>query len=414
MGVLAPPRFADPLAREPERRLPDGTLGLGLRWLLAGLSLGAAAIHFAYSPSHLAEYWLYGVFFIVLAWVQLVWALGVVLRPWRWLLVAGVLANATVVAVWGLSRTVGVWVGPNATVNEKASFPDIAATVMEGLVLVGSLILLVGPKGLTRPLRVHWWSPVAVAGAIVVIGGTAGYGMSPRFAAAHNHGATALTGATPCEKAGPPASQGQVLDGSGHFHRGPTAQLPIDQATRGELQVQQEAARAVAAKYPTVADAERAGYSMSTLYVPCIGAHYTNTILAGTFDPAAPSELLYDGSTPGAHIVGLSYLVYHEGGAPQGFAGPNDTWHQHTFNGGLCIDDRGVVMGAEATTPAQCSALNGRKVALTNIWMLHDWVVPGFECSWGVFASECPELGGRIGGTAWDAPDPKSGPIPLG
>ncbi|MEY2465383.1 MAG: hypothetical protein QOH64_3521, partial [Acidimicrobiaceae bacterium] len=37
-----------------------------------------------------------------------------------------------------------------------------------------------------------------------------------------------------------------------------------------------------------------------------------------------------------------------------------------------------------------------------DIWMVHDWVVPGWECSWGAFAPECPELGGRAGGTAWD------------
>jgi hypothetical protein len=40
--------------------------------------------------------------------------------------------------------------------------------------------------------------------------------------------------------------------------------------------------------------------------------------------------------------------------------------------------------------------------------MLHDWIVPGWECSWGVFAGECPELGGRNGGTAWDEPAPGS------
>jgi hypothetical protein len=32
--------------------------------------------------------------------------------------------------------------------------------------------------------------------------------------------------------------------------------------------------------------------------------------------------------------------------------------------------------------------------------MLHDWVVAGFECSWGVFAPECRELGGRTGQSA--------------
>jgi hypothetical protein len=48
--------------------------------------------------------------------------------------------------------------------------------------------------------------------------------------------------------------------------------------------------------------------------------------------------------------------------------------------------------------------MGGRKVALDDIWMVHDWVVPGWECGWGVFAGECPELGGRTGGTAWDPP----------
>jgi hypothetical protein len=38
--------------------------------------------------------------------------------------------------------------------------------------------------------------------------------------------------------------------------------------------------------------------------------------------------------------------------------------------------------------------------------MLHAWIVPGFECSWGTFSGECPELGGRLCGTAWDSPDP--------
>src|SRR5258708_7377545 len=57
--------------------------------------------------------------------------------------------------------------------------------------------------------------------------------------------ASTLTGNSPCEKSGPPASEGQVLDGAGHFHRGPTAQVPLSEATRLELQQQQILARAV-------------------------------------------------------------------------------------------------------------------------------------------------------------------------
>ena len=213
----------------------------------------------------------------------------------------------------------------------------------------------------------------------------------------------ALTGDSPCEKSGPPASVGQVSkDAEGHDHRGPLYQYPVTPAEREALIQQQTEARAVAVKYPTVAAAEAAGYRKSTPYVPCIGAHYTNTSLVATFNPGAPSELLFDGTNPDSKIVGLSFLILHPGGPPAGFAGPNDMWHQHNANGGLCLNAQGVVVGNEATSKADCEARGGRKAALNDIWMVHDWVVPGWECSWGVFAGECPELGGKVGGTAWD------------
>ncbi|MGZ4794536.1 MAG: hypothetical protein ACXV8T_01445, partial [Acidimicrobiia bacterium] len=175
----------------------------------------------------------------------------------------------------------------------------------------------------------------------------------------------ALTGNSPCEKSGPPASVGQVKkDAEGHDHRGPLYQYPVSKADREQLIAEQTQARAVAEKYPTVASAEAAGYRKSTPYVPCIGAHYTNVGLAVGFNPAAPSELLYDGTRPNSRIVGLSYLVYHPGGAPAGFAGPNDHWHQHTFNGGLCIGGGGLVIGAESTSAADCEKRGGHKIAL--------------------------------------------------
>jgi hypothetical protein len=390
------------------------TVATFVRFVLAACSLGAAAIHFGYAPAHLAEYWLQGVFFIALAWWQVLWAAGIALRPRRWVFAVGIVANVAVIAVWAFTRTRGVWLGPHANVTEAATFPDILATSLEGVVVVGSALALLGPRLLARPLPRRWPSAIGASAAVVLVAGSAGYGLSPRFVAAHTHAhvAAGLTGSTPCEKAGPPASQGQVFDSAGHFHRGSSPQQPIDEATRLQLQHQQEAARAVAAKYPTVADAEGAGYRVSTVYIPCIGAHYTNIALVGGFDPAAPSELLYDGTTPTSHIVGLSYLVFHPGGPPEGFAGPNDAWHQHTFNGGLCINGAGIVIGAESMPAAECMARGGFKVPLTDVWMLHDWVVPGFECSWGGFAPECPELGGRTGGTPWDAPDP-SRPVPI-
>ncbi len=245
-------------------------------------------------------------------------------------------------------------------------------------------------------------------------------GSGATTAATHSHGDVipgTATGSSPCEKASPtPLSPGQIGSGTGgsggdataviqeeeHGARGMVVQVPLTQPERVTLKQQMVQARTVVTRYPTVKDAEAGGYSMSTVYVPCIGAHYTNTGLAGSFNPSTPSELLYDGTSPDAKLVGLSYLVYHPNGAPDGFAGTNDHWHQHNANGGLCLRG-GLVVGAESTSEQQCRALGGRKTLLTDIWMLHAWVVPGFECSWGVFSGECPELGGKLGGTAWSS-----------
>jgi hypothetical protein len=237
----------------------------------------------------------------------------------------------------------------------------------------------------------------------------------PAAAGGHDHGtviAGTATGDSPCEKASPaPASPGQVGAGEGgsqgdaegsHGGRGMVVQQALTPAERVTLEAQMRAARTVIDQFPTVAAAEAAGYHKSTPYVPCIGAHYTNVGKVAVFDPAAPSELLYDGTNPDSKIVGLSYLVFHAGGPPDGFAGANDHWHQHNANGGLCMKG-GVVVGGEDVTEADCTARGGRKQLLRDIWMAHAWVVPGFECSWGVFSGECPELGGKIGGTAWDA-----------
>ena len=306
---------------------------------------------------------------------------------------------------------------PHGSTVEAVGVADVTSSVFECLIVLGSVLVLIRPSLLHGALRARPAAAVLTAGAVVAA--VSAVGLTPSLAQDHNHaapagaphvhsGATGLTGTTPCERSGTPASPAQVTDEQGHFHRGPTSQIPVDAATLSLLAQQQVQARAVAARYATVAGAIAAGYRMSTPYVPCIGAHYTNAALAGRFDPAAPSELLYDGTTADAHLVGLSYLVYHPGGPPDGFAGPNDRWHQHNANGGLCINPAQVVVGAEGLSPAQCQALGGRKVLLTDIWMLHDWVVPGMECSWGVFAPECPELGGRVGGTAWDPPDPAS------
>jgi hypothetical protein len=242
-----------------------------------------------------------------------------------------------------------------------------------GLVVGAAVVLLVDPGPNT-----------ASAGATsTAIAATASGG--------HVHGGVSagLTGSTPCEQSGPPVSKGQTE----HGHRGPFPWTSVnDTATRTLLTEQLSVAHSVTLEFPTVATAEAAGYHMTTVYVPCIGAHYINPAYLFRFDPAHPAMLLYDGTQPTSKIVGLSYAVLSGKKPPEGFAGPNDIWHQHNLNGGLCL--RGtVVVGAETTTPAECAARGGVKVKLDSLWMMHAWVADGWPSSWGIFSAEHPDLG---------------------
>ena len=388
------------------------TVGSYVRWFAAALSVASAAIHVGYAPHHLQGDWAHGWFFLLIAAAQLGFAFLVVTRPSRLLWVLAALLNVGIIGTWVVSRTAGLPFGPEALRNEAVGTADVVSTILEAAVILLALIALFAPGLMSRELRDSMGarfttgalSGVALLAAFVML--TPTY-VDSHGGAGHAHGGhgSALTGNTPCELSGPAASPGQEnTDAEGHAHRGPTEQQVVSPSERLLLIEQQKQAREVAVRFPTVADAEAAGYKMSTVYVPCIGAHYTNTRLAARFDPARPSELLFDGTNPDSKIVGLSYLVWHPNGAPEGFAGPNDIWHQHNFNGGLCMKG-GVVVGAEALSVEECAARGGFKMGLEDIWMVHNWIVPGWECSWGVFAGECPELGGVTGKTAWDVKD---------
>ena len=171
---------------------------------------------------------------------------------------------------------------------------------------------------------------------------------------------------------------------AGHSHGGVHPEVALTRDERKQLGLQLLQARNAAAQFPTVADALAGGYTMVTGYVPLIGAHYIKwSLMDGTFDVNQPEMLLYDGTDPTSSIVGLSYYVFSDT-EPSPFVGPNDHWHQHI---GLCIKD-GVVVGGESTTVAECAARGGAKANVGNGWMVHAWVVPGWESPQGVFSPE--------------------------
>ena len=150
---------------------PDALRSLRSRspWLaLSGLcSVVAALVHVVVMPSHLDEYWLFGLFFGVLAALQLGYAGLLALRPSRGLLAAGALVNAATVGLWLVSRTVGLPIGPAPGVPEPVGPLDVLSTAAELVLVVATACALrlspAVPAPPSAPAWTRWASPPAGA-----------------------------------------------------------------------------------------------------------------------------------------------------------------------------------------------------------------------------------------------------------
>lgn len=172
-----------------------------------------------------------------------------------------------------------------------------------------------------------------------------------------------------------------------HSHDEPGPQTTVELASTDQRRLNEQwmQARGAVSGLDTIAEATAAGYFRAAVPATGIGSHWVNWMLIDApFDPARPSMLLFDerGSTP--RLVGFSYWL-RSPNEPQGFAGDNDVWHRHT---NLCIVN-GWVDHERAESRATCA---GHLLAGGDLWMLHAWVVPGWENRWGNFATHNPAL----------------------
>jgi hypothetical protein len=107
--------------------------------LVATLSLAAAAIHLAAAPAHIEDLGLAGWSFVGIAGFQAAWALAWGIERSQTAALVGIVGNLAVVAVWLVSRTVGLAVAGLAATPEPIGTPDAAATLFE-LLLIGALV----------------------------------------------------------------------------------------------------------------------------------------------------------------------------------------------------------------------------------------------------------------------------------
>jgi hypothetical protein len=114
--------------------------------IVAGLSLAAGAIHAIAMVDHFTHYWLYGVFFLVVTYGQVLWGVALLReRVGERGLALGAYANLAIVAVWLASRTIGVPIGPDAGSREAVGVMDVAAT-LDQLVLVAYVAAILRPR----------------------------------------------------------------------------------------------------------------------------------------------------------------------------------------------------------------------------------------------------------------------------
>ena len=179
------------------------------------------------------------------------------------------------------------------------------------------------------------------------------------------------------------------------------AEPSIGPADVGPLSEQLALTAPLVGAFPTLADAEAAGYRQAGPFSPGLGIHYNpptygSMNVDGVMDAAdiANPILIYDGIEDSSRLAGFMYMAYQET-EPEGFVGDLDRWHYHTavcvvFGPDGSID---TPFGADLTgvTAEMCEAEGGSLLDFTG-YMVHVWTVPGYESPLGVFSDLNPRL----------------------
>ncbi len=383
---------------------------------MAALSAGAAVIHFAVMFEHFSEYSLYGVFFLVLAWAQLVWPVVLIslpfltwapararparfpagwsrsgLRPlaarrvavWLWL---GLVGNAGVLVIYFSSRSIGLPVGPDTKTVEAWGGLDLVCAIEEILLVLIAAAVLARPGLLARPVRFRSQArslATLLAAPVVVLAATTAV-MTPAWAGSEGPAGMAAqmaSGSSGSSSSSTASSSDSLQAGMGDM--GSTNGLPDMQMygnTNAPTAAQVEAAAnliketdASLVRFENVNNAIAAGY---TYRLATNGEEHLlydggNPAYQG-LNPQDPSSLVYAINVTGHApiLLGAMYLM------PDGVNGPQvggglTRWHSHLE---VCQGGQIIVAGFNVALRGQCNPSTWKDQYTTQ--MLHVWVVP--------------------------------------
>jgi hypothetical protein len=364
-------------------------------YCVAILSAATAVIHFAVSGAHFQEYWVFGAFMLVVAWLQGLWAAALVIRPSRWLIGGGAILNAAVIAVYLVTRTVGDVVGPTPHSVEPVGFGDGLCTVLEATVVAGCLWLLLSGQD-WRVRRVQLFAIPAFTGAatavllsVALVAGasdmvmTASAGTPSQARAGHARPmdmsmpkttAIRLATASPAGDVTMPVPNMQMAPGMRMASSAMCQAMPTQAQRKAAVRLV-NASWQDARRFRNLAVAKAAGYvpiTPSGLRV----VHYLNyqyylaTVRGGpVLNTAEPQSLVYANTSNGAVLVAAMYI------APRGQATPQPggcltQWHVHT---NLCSTAFGGIVAVVTPAHPACPAGSSNRVTPP---MMHVWFVP--------------------------------------
>ena len=386
--------------------VPGHRVGDALAFTAAALSLGAAGVHFSIIGAHFDEYWLFGVFFVLLTWFQVAWGLGILVkRDWRPLWIVGGAVNLAVVGLYVLTRTKGLPIGPAHWSPESAQFSDVLCTCLEAGIAVLALAAL-RPTWMNRPLP----RPAAlVTGGVAALGVatlvSVSLAVTPMEMAA-NAAATVSTSSRPPLSAAAPSSGGMAGMDMGSSTAGGAASadaswtytgpaLPADEVSlltnvtaatdKGHAMqtanckqtptASQEAAAmqliqstsAAVAKYRDLAAAKADGYvAITSPSYPVV--HYIKPAAMGRppLDPNNVQSLVYADTIHGWVLAAAMYMTPGDGVSGPMPGGCLTQWHAHT---NLCLSAQTHVIEGFAPCAAGSFPIQTPE-------MLHVWQIP--------------------------------------
>jgi hypothetical protein len=365
MRVMSAPALADE-----KIHVTSGTARPYLLSALASLSAAAAAIHFTVVFDHFNAYELYGVFFLVLSWAQLIWPAVLLWRPsrlWLWLGMAG---NAAVLGVYVASRTVGLPFGPDLHHPESVGALDVVSCVLEFALITGCAALVWRPSLAGWPARRRGGAAAALLAVPVLAIAAAAAVMTPGWA-----GPEGPAGSAPGSgMAAPSAGMGDMgsTDGLPDMRMyGSTAPPTAAQVVAAGRLVKQT--DATLARYQDVRAAFAAGY---TYVLRTNGEEHllydgSNPAYAG-LNPQHPSSLVYAINVPhhAPILLGAMYIEDGNTNGPQA-GGSLTRWHSHLV---VCQHGKQTIAGFGVHLRDSCNPAAWHDTYTSQ--MLHVWVVP--------------------------------------